>query len=290
MKACAAFPVPFSPAWAPAARRWASSPAAANWRAICCGWLRAGWRKKPAPIGLIAVSGYVLQMAAVPALALAGSWQAAALFIVLERSGKAVRNPAANLMLSRAGAHIGQGWAFGLHEAMDQTGACGGPTDRRAGIGASRRLPHSLSVAGHTGGADGADGTQRASCALALPGNVAKPPRADRRQTCPAPSGFMPRPRRWWAFGFVDYPLIAFHFARTQNRRARAGFPSSMRWPCWHRAQARYCSAAGSTGAGLVVLVPGLVIGSASRAAGLLWRLPPGAGRGAAVGHRPGRA
>src|SRR5476649_597848 len=75
----------------------------------------------------IAVAGYVLQMAAVPALALAGSWQAAALFIVLERSGKALRNPAVNVMLSRAGAHIGQGWAFGLHEAMDQTGACGGP-------------------------------------------------------------------------------------------------------------------------------------------------------------------
>src|SRR5580692_3561863 len=75
----------------------------------------------------IAVTGYVLQMAAVPALALAGSWQAAAFFIVLERTGKAVRNPAANLMLSRAGKQIGQGWAFGLHEAMDQTGACAGP-------------------------------------------------------------------------------------------------------------------------------------------------------------------
>src|SRR5581483_8110743 len=31
----------------------------------------------------IAISGYILQMAAVPALALAASWQAAALFIVL---------------------------------------------------------------------------------------------------------------------------------------------------------------------------------------------------------------
>jgi hypothetical protein len=74
----------------------------------------------------IALSGYAIQMAAVPALALAGSWQMAALFIVLERTGKAVRNPAANFMLSRAGAQIGQGWAFGLHEAMDQTGACAG--------------------------------------------------------------------------------------------------------------------------------------------------------------------
>src|SRR5271170_6049092 len=75
----------------------------------------------------IALAGYAIQMAAVPALALAGNWWAAALFIILERTGKAVRNPAANTMMSRAGEHIGQGWAFGLHEAMDQTGALAGP-------------------------------------------------------------------------------------------------------------------------------------------------------------------
>ena len=75
----------------------------------------------------LAITGYVVQMAAVPALALAGSWQMAAALIVLERAGKAIRNPATNFMLSRAGNKIGQGWAFGLHEAMDQTGACAGP-------------------------------------------------------------------------------------------------------------------------------------------------------------------
>ena len=52
--------------------------------------------------------------------------RSAALFIVAERAGKAIRNPPRNVMLSRAGEHIGQGWAFGLHEAMDQTGACSG--------------------------------------------------------------------------------------------------------------------------------------------------------------------
>ena len=76
------------------------------------------------PITLI---GYAIQMAAVPLLALAGSWWVAAILIVMERAGKAVRNPAANTMMSRAGEHIGQGWAFGLHEAMDQTGALMGP-------------------------------------------------------------------------------------------------------------------------------------------------------------------
>src|SRR5947208_7343087 len=75
----------------------------------------------------IALAGYVVQMAAVPAMALAGAWWAAALLIILERTGKAIRNPAANFMMSRAGEQIGQGWAFGLHEALDQTGALAGP-------------------------------------------------------------------------------------------------------------------------------------------------------------------
>jgi MFS family permease len=75
----------------------------------------------------ITLLGYAIQMAAVPLLAFAGNWWAAAVLIVLERAGKAVRNPAANTMMSRAGEHIGQGWAFGLHEAMDQAGALIGP-------------------------------------------------------------------------------------------------------------------------------------------------------------------
>src|SRR5438105_11070088 len=75
----------------------------------------------------ITIAGYAVQMAAVPLLALAGSWQIAALFIVLERTGKAVRNPAGNTMMSHAGEEIGQGWAFGLHEALDQFGALAVP-------------------------------------------------------------------------------------------------------------------------------------------------------------------
>ena len=75
----------------------------------------------------LTIGGYAVQMAAVPLLAFAASWQAAALLIVLERAGKALRKPAVSFMLSRAGGHIGQGWAFGLHEAMDQAGAMAGP-------------------------------------------------------------------------------------------------------------------------------------------------------------------
>ena len=75
----------------------------------------------------ITIIGYIIQMLAVPLLALAGSWQVAALLIVTERIGKATRNPPRDVMLSHAGESLGQGWVFGLHEALDQFGALVGP-------------------------------------------------------------------------------------------------------------------------------------------------------------------
>src|SRR6266567_3935211 len=75
----------------------------------------------------ITISGYVVQMAAVPLLALAGSWQVAALLIIAERVGKATRNPPRDAMLSHAARDMGYGWGFGVHEALDQFGALFGP-------------------------------------------------------------------------------------------------------------------------------------------------------------------
>src|SRR2546430_3105159 len=75
----------------------------------------------------ITIFGYVVQMAAVPLLAWAPSWQLAGLLIVLERVGKAIRNPPRDVMLSHASKDIGLGFGFGLHEAMDQAGALIGP-------------------------------------------------------------------------------------------------------------------------------------------------------------------
>src|SRR3982751_4415667 len=48
----------------------------------------------------ITIAGYVLQMCAVPALALAGRWEVAVGLLVLERIGKATRNPPRDVMLS----------------------------------------------------------------------------------------------------------------------------------------------------------------------------------------------
>lgn len=76
----------------------------------------------------ITLGGYAINLLAVPALALTGTWQAAAVLIVLERAGRAIRTPARDAMLSHAGRELGRtGWAYGLHEAMDQTGATLGP-------------------------------------------------------------------------------------------------------------------------------------------------------------------
>src|ERR1700731_5284433 len=75
----------------------------------------------------ITLFGYAIQMISVPLLALAGSWQVAALLIVAERIGRATRNPPRDVMLSHAGKVIGFGWAFGLNEALDQIGAMIGP-------------------------------------------------------------------------------------------------------------------------------------------------------------------
>jgi predicted MFS family arabinose efflux permease len=71
--------------------------------------------------------GYAINMLAVPALALTGSWPAAAALMIAERTGRAIRRPSVESMLSHAGRVIGHGWVFGLNEALDQAGATLGP-------------------------------------------------------------------------------------------------------------------------------------------------------------------
>src|SRR5579875_1758083 len=58
----------------------------------------------------VAIFGYIVQMASVPLLALAGSWQIAVVLILLERIGKATRNPPRDVMLSHAAKEMGYGW------------------------------------------------------------------------------------------------------------------------------------------------------------------------------------
>jgi MFS family permease len=75
----------------------------------------------------ITIGGYLINLMAVPLLALAGSWEIAAALIIIERMGKGLRVPSRDVMLSHASSQVGHGKGFGLHEALDQIGAILGP-------------------------------------------------------------------------------------------------------------------------------------------------------------------
>lgn len=70
--------------------------------------------------------GYAL-LISVPLLSLSGIWQIAAIFILVERFGKALRAPARDTIVSQAAKQIGTGMGFAIGEVMDQVGAVGGP-------------------------------------------------------------------------------------------------------------------------------------------------------------------
>ncbi|MDD3012448.1 MAG: MFS transporter [Candidatus Gastranaerophilales bacterium] len=75
----------------------------------------------------LTIFGYIINLMAVPLLALAGHWWVASCLIITERIGKALRVPPRDAMLSHATHEMGRGWGFGIHEAMDQIGALLGP-------------------------------------------------------------------------------------------------------------------------------------------------------------------
>jgi hypothetical protein len=76
---------------------------------------------------LVTFVGYIINLLAVPAMALAGSWQVAALLILAERIGRAIRKPTVEAMLSYTTGKHGKGWVYGVNTALDETGATLGP-------------------------------------------------------------------------------------------------------------------------------------------------------------------
>jgi len=207
----------------------------------------------------ITIGGYVLQMSVVPLLALAGSWQVAALLIVLERVGKATRNPPRDAMLSHAAKEMGYGWGFGVHEALDQFGAMFGPL----------LVALVLAVSNHD--------YKIAFAALAVPGVITLTlvivarvfyPRPQELSAGPSEVTTTGLPRVFWIYlaaaalvaaGFADFPLIAYHFGR-------AGTVSAPLVPVFY-AVAMAVSGAGSLvfgrlfdRAGIGILVPLTVV------------------------------
>lgn len=160
----------------------------------------------------LAVAGYALNVLAIPGLAFVSTWQAAAILVVIERTGKAIRGPARDLLLSQATGKVGHGWGFGLHAVMDQTGACAGP------------LLMALLVA-RTGHFQAAFAWLAIPAVLALLSIlVARAVRAVDAEP-PKPKAPQPLPRVFWPYiiaagllacGFIDYPVLGAHFEREQ--------------------------------------------------------------------------
>ncbi len=174
----------------------------------------ADWTRQFWPITIF---GYIVQMLAIPALALTGNWPLAAGLIILERIGKAIRTPPRDVMLSHAAKDVGgYGHVFGLHEILDRSGAMVGPLLVAA-------------ILAHQGSYRQAFGVMLVPAVVCL-GLVAVA-----RLRYPQPQDLEIKrpsmharalPRIYWIYfvgaalvaaGFADYPLIAYHFSRAHT-------------------------------------------------------------------------
>jgi len=161
----------------------------------------------------ITIIGYGLNLLSVPLLALVGSWPAAAALMILERTGRGIRSPTRDAMLSHAAGHTGLGWGFGLHEAMDQTGAIVGPLL----VSAALYLNY---------------GYAAAFAALLVPAVICLGVVLSARVQFPRPRDFGLAPpaihtagfrRAYWIYivavaligaGYADFALISYHFGQ----------------------------------------------------------------------------
>lgn len=80
----------------------------------------------------LTIAGYGLTAVCVPLLAVTpfiggAGLVVAAVLILLERSGKAVRSPSKSALLAHVASAVGRGRGFGVHKALDQVGAFAGP-------------------------------------------------------------------------------------------------------------------------------------------------------------------
>jgi MFS family permease len=162
---------------------------------------------------LLTYIGYLVNLVAVPLLALAGNWPLAAALMILERLGKAVRTPSKDAILSYATKEMGRGWGFGLHEAMDQIGAVTGPLIVSAVLYYQGSYQTSFLVL-----------LIPAICALAILAVAwllyPRPQELEVESQRLTAAGFS---RKYWLYiiavccvgaGYVDFSLIAYHFEK----------------------------------------------------------------------------
>jgi predicted MFS family arabinose efflux permease len=164
-----------------------------------------------------AIAGYVVNMLAVPALALAGQWPMAAALVIAERTGRGIHKPTVEAMLSHAGKSIGAGWVFGLNEALDQAGATVGPLlmalvlyfHRGFRVGFATLLVPALLAIG-----------------LLIAARLSHPRPHELEEGAEHAFGNADFRRRYWLYlgagaliaaGFADFALIGFHFHKANT-------------------------------------------------------------------------
>jgi len=158
----------------------------------------------------ITTLGYFLNLVVVPGLAFAGNWQAAALLVIAERTGKSLRGPARDVLLSEATEVVGHGSGFGLHAAMDQTGAVLGPVFVAISVARTHHFgPAFLWLALPAAGA-----FVSLLFAKAARSKHATPPPAQAKKNLPQVFWIYVGAAGLLALGFVDFPLLAFHFQK----------------------------------------------------------------------------
>ena len=173
------------------------------------------------------IAGYVLDIIAVPALALVGEhgWIAVCVLLVIQRMGKAIKKPAKDTIMSFAASQEGVGKSFGIQEVLDQIGAFIGPV-----------LLY-LVMLFKTGGTT-FEIYSTCFAVLAIPGAITLILLIVTRCKFPNPEHFEPEPKEYipfkmkkefilyiagislFAFGFIDYSIIIMHVSRTYSHLA----------------------------------------------------------------------
>ena len=174
------------------------------------------------------IFGYILDILAVPALALVGErgWIAASLLLVVQRMGKAIKKPAKDTIMSFAASQEGVGKSFGIQEMLDQIGAFLGPVFLY------------LVMLFKTNGSN-FEIYSRCFAFLAIPGFITIILLFYTKMKFPNPEHFEPESNKkehfhikksfvfyiagisCFAFGFIDYSIIIMHI--TRNYTAIAG-------------------------------------------------------------------
>ena len=167
------------------------------------------------------IFGYVIDVLAVPALALVGEngWIAAAILLIIQRMGKAIKKPAKDTIMSFAASQEGVGKSFGIQEMLDQIGAFLGPV-----------LLYLVMLFKTTGTTFEIYSTCFA--VLAIPGAITIIMLLITRKKFPNPENFEPEAKEFvpfemkksfkyyimgislFAFGFIDYSLVIMHISR----------------------------------------------------------------------------